>query len=60
MGVLGSSATSALKGTAGNPIAGGQCGIGSGCSGGGGQCGIGSGCSGGGGRYGIGSGCSGS
>ncbi len=38
----------------------GQCGFGSGCSGGGGQCGFGSGCSGGGGQCGFGSGCSGS
>lgn len=38
----------------------GQCGFGSGCSGGGGQCGFGSGCSGGGGQCGFGMGCGGS
>ena len=41
-------------------IVGGQCGFGSGCSGGGGTCGFGSGCSGGGGRCGFGYGCGGS
>ena len=41
-------------------IVAGQCGFGSGCSGGGGTCGFGSGCSGGGGRCGFGYGCGGS
>jgi hypothetical protein len=60
MGVLGSSAMGTLKDTAGNPIAGGQCGVSVGCGGGGGQCGVSVGCSGGGGQCGVSVGCSGS